>query len=84
MGCIAPRRSGVWFSSAQTHCVASRGSLNTFCFALLRASRFTPVMSERARLLGGSLSIESSPGAGTVVETVVPVRPAESARRGAR
>ena len=41
-------------------------------------------MSERARLLGGSLSIESSPGAGTVVETVVPVRPAESARRGAR
>jgi two-component system, NarL family, sensor kinase len=42
-------------------------------------------MSERARLLGGTLTIQSSPGSGTVVEAVVPIRPVvESAKRGAR
>jgi signal transduction histidine kinase len=29
-------------------------------------------MSERARLLGGALMLESSPGGGTVVEVTVP------------
>ena len=32
-------------------------------------------MSERAKLMGGDLSIESKPGAGTVVRAIIPVRP---------
>lgn len=43
-------------------------------------------MTERARLLGGALRVESTPGAGTIVEVDVPLRPgvaipALSARR---
>jgi two-component system, NarL family, sensor kinase len=30
--------------------------------------------SERARLLGGSLRVESAPGAGTTIEVRVPIR----------
>jgi two-component system NarL family sensor kinase len=33
-------------------------------------------MSERARLLGGTLTVESAPGAGTAVDVTVPLRPA--------
>ena len=40
------------------------------------AGRFGLVgMSERARLLGGTLAVESSPGAGTLVHARVPLRP---------
>lgn len=35
-------------------------------------------MSERARLLGGSLTVESAPGQGTAVEAVVPLRSART------
>lgn len=41
-------------------------------------------MSERARLLGGALTIESAPGAGTVLEVSVPLRHAAPASGGAR
>jgi len=34
-------------------------------------------MEERARLLDGTLRIESSPGKGTVVSAALPVAPAE-------
>jgi len=33
-------------------------------------------MSERARLLGGTLTVESSPGAGTAIDVAIPLRPA--------
>ena len=32
-------------------------------------------MNERARLLGGSLELQSSPLAGTVIEVIVPLEP---------
>ena len=41
-------------------------------------------MSERARLLGGTLTIESAPGSGTVVEASVPLRRAAQGAGGAR
>ncbi len=41
-------------------------------------------MSERARLLGGTLTIESSPGGGTAVEVAVPLRTATPRPAGAK
>ena len=35
-------------------------------------------MSERARLIGGTLQIESTPGAGTIVSIHVPLRTEKS------
>jgi signal transduction histidine kinase len=41
--------------------------------AAVPSGRFGLVgMSERARLLGGTLRLESSPGAGTVIDVTVP------------
>lgn len=36
-------------------------------------------MNERARLLGGTLTVESSPGSGTAIDAVLPLRAAPSA-----
>ena len=41
-------------------------------------------MSERARLLGGALTIESAPGSGSVVEASVPLRHTAPSSSGAR
>ncbi|MFL5541298.1 MAG: GAF domain-containing sensor histidine kinase [Longimicrobiaceae bacterium] len=49
-----------------------------FDVAAVPPGRFGLVgMSERARLLGGTLAVESSPGAGTLVHVHVPLRPQE-------
>ena len=41
-------------------------------------------MTERARLLGGRLEVRSAPGAGTVVEAVVPLGPYDTGAAGYR
>ena len=52
-----------------------------FDAASVPADRFGLVgMSERARLLGGTLTLETAPGAGTAVEVTVPVVPARVER----
>ena len=40
-------------------------------------------MGERARLLGGSLTIETSPGGGTAIDVVVPLGDATTVTQGA-
>jgi signal transduction histidine kinase len=48
--------------------------------ATVPAGRFGLVgMSERARLLGGALTVESTPGGGTAIDVTVPLRDGASA-----
>jgi hypothetical protein len=39
-------------------------------------------MQERARLLGGTLEIESHPAQGTIIQATIPLKPHQAVQRG--